>query len=169
MKFEGIKQTATCKDDGQWSIPTPRCLAPCLVPGVDHGETDLRPGDRVSHGDTLTVNCSGHYEIELEGEEITCVNGNWSQVPGCYPARCKSMPTPPRNGMVVVPQTLHLSMALYQCKDGYNLRGDNTTTCMYGNWTGTTPSCVETYCPFPGYLNQGKILLVGNMGLYDYR
>ena len=54
-------------------------------------------------------------------------------------------------------------------QDGYELEGDNTTTCMYGNWTGTTPNCVETYCPFPGYLPHGKILLVGNMGLYDYR
>ena len=79
------------------------------------------------------------------------------------------MPTPPRNGMVVVPATSHLSMALYQCKDGYSLAGDNTTTCMYGNWSGTTPWCRETYCPFPGYLLNGKILLVGNMGLYDYR
>ena len=25
------------------------------------------------------------------------------------------------------------------------------------------------YCPFPGTLTHGKILLVGNMGLYDYR
>ena len=46
MKFEGIKQTATCKDDGQWSIPTPRCLAPCLVPSIDNGVTQLRIGDR---------------------------------------------------------------------------------------------------------------------------
>lgn len=25
------------------------------------------------------------------------------------------------------------------------------------------------YCPFPGFVENGKILLVGNMGLYDYR
>ena len=25
------------------------------------------------------------------------------------------------------------------------------------------------HCDFPGYLEHGKILLVGNMGLYDYR
>ena len=27
----------------------------------------------------------------------------------------------------------------------------------------------ETHCPFPGYLTHGKVLLVGHMGLYDYR
>lgn len=25
------------------------------------------------------------------------------------------------------------------------------------------------HCPFPGYVENGKVLLVGNMGLYDYR
>ena len=87
------------------------------------------------------------------------------------------MPTPPRNGMVVVPTTSHLSMALYQCKvilcllyrgvssihyhyqDGYELEGDNTTTCMFGNWTGTTPACVTMYCRFPGYLPHGEKLV----------
>lgn len=28
---------------------------------------------------------------------------------------------------------------------------------------------ITVYCPFPGYLENGKVLLVGNMGLYDYR
>lgn len=27
----------------------------------------------------------------------------------------------------------------------------------------------SVYCPFPGYIDHGKVLLVGNMGLYDYR
>ena len=54
-------------------------------------------------------------------------------------------------------------------QDGYELDGESKTSCVYGNWTGRTPSCKEMYCAFPGYLENGKILLVGNMGLYDYR
>lgn len=27
----------------------------------------------------------------------------------------------------------------------------------------------SVYCQFPGYIANGKVLLVGNMGLYDYR
>jgi hypothetical protein len=27
----------------------------------------------------------------------------------------------------------------------------------------------SVYCQFPGIINNGKVLLVGNMGLYDYR
>lgn len=28
---------------------------------------------------------------------------------------------------------------------------------------------LTVYCQFPGYIANGKVLLVGNMGLYDYR
>lgn len=30
-------------------------------------------------------------------------------------------------------------------------------------------STLLVYCQFPGYIANGKVLLVGNMGLYDYR
>ena len=79
------------------------------------------------------------------------------------------MPTPPRNGMIVAPKLKHGSIGLYQCKDGFVLGGNNKTRCEYGNWTGQTPTCTEIYCPFPGYITNGRVLLVGNMGLYDYR
>ena len=67
------------------------------------------------------------------------------------------------------------------------LKGNNTTQCYFGNWTGMTPWCKEgkrstiisfssdnfflisVYCPFPGFIEHGKILLIGNMGLYEYR
>ena len=87
-----------------------------------------------------------------------------------------------------VPNTRHGGIGLYQCKDGFVLKGQNTTKCDFGNWTGETPSCELIYCPFPGYIDGGKVcggvttqynnsremfsfqvLLVGNMGLYDYR
>ena len=28
---------------------------------------------------------------------------------------------------------------------------------------------IAVFCPFPGFIDRGKILLVGNMGLYEYR
>ena len=79
------------------------------------------------------------------------------------------MPVPPQNGLVVAPSLKHGATGLYYCKDGYQLNGTARTDCHYGNWTGLTPLCLEMYCPFPGFLENGKILLVGNMGLYDYR
>lgn len=71
--------------------------------------------------------------------------------------------------MVIVPKTNHGIKALYRCKDGYKLEGNNITECVFGNWTSLTPKCMEVYCPFPGFLENGKVLLIGHMGMYDYR
>ena len=63
MKFEGLKQQAVCKDDGLWSIPTPRCLAPCLVPSIAHGEAEAKLGEKIGHGESLAINCTDNYEV----------------------------------------------------------------------------------------------------------
>jgi len=169
MKFEGEKQQATCRADGKWSIPVPRCLAPCIIPHIDHGVASGPEGDKVTHGEAIDVNCTENYEVRSDSEPIVCNNGTWSKIPKCVPARCKSLPDPPQNGMIVAPEMSHGATGLFHCRDGYALKGDARTMCIYGNWTGITPACQEMYCPFPGYLQNGKILLVGNMGLYDYR
>ena len=123
----------------------------------------------MQHGEVININCTSNYETVDSTGPLRCSNGTWSQLPKCFPARCKQIPPPPSNGMIVVPNTSHGSMGLYQCKDGFSLKGRNTTVCQYGEWSGDTPSCEETHCPFPGFLENGKVLLVGNMGLYDYR
>lgn len=81
--------------------------------------------------------------------------------------------------MVLAPKTEHGMKARFKCKDGFNLTGpggkevidenEYVLTCAFGNWTGITPGCQELFCAFPGYVDHGKILLIGNMGLYDYR
>ena len=56
-----------------------------------------------------------------------------------------------------VPNTKHGGTGLFQCKDGFILKGDNTTKCDFGNWTGESPICELVYCPFPGYIVGGKV------------
>jgi len=168
MTLVGHKRT-TCGPDGKWNNPPPKCLAPCIIPQIEHGNSSTRVGDKVTHGDNITIDCEDRFETKSNSTPIQCNNGTWTLTPKCFPARCKTMPPPPKNGMIVVPQVTHGSIGLYQCKDGYRLQGKNTTFCNFGNWTADTPVCKEVYCPFPGYIANGKVLLVGNMGLYDYR
>ena len=56
------------------------------------------------------------------GEPIECQNGTWSQIPRCVAARCKTMPTPPHNGMIVAPSLNHGATGLYTCKVGVQLQ-----------------------------------------------
>ncbi|KAG6451661.1 uncharacterized protein LOC115444557 [Manduca sexta] len=185
MKMEG-NGSAICQSDGTWSHPLPQCLAPCVVPHVSQGKVVLvenktdnathEPNTQivgsssmVQHGEVIMVDCEKNYEFPSNNAAVTCNNGTWTQIPRCQPARCKKMPKFPRSGMVIAPKTEHGMKARFRCKDGYELKGNPIVVCSFGNWSGETPKCEEVYCPFPGYIENGKVLLVGNMGLYDYR
>ncbi|XP_069936040.1 sushi, von Willebrand factor type A, EGF and pentraxin domain-containing protein 1 isoform X3 [Cherax quadricarinatus] len=170
MTIEG-DQSTVCQADGSWSKPLPMCLAPCIVPTIEHGRlrNDTRAGSQVPHGSIIDVECNQNYELAYSLAPSLCYNGTWTNYPRCQPARCKKLPERPRHGMVIAPKTDHGKKARYRCKDGYELLGPITTRCHYGNWTSITPKCQEVYCPFPGELTHGRVLLVGNMGMYEYR
>ncbi|XP_014258644.1 CUB and sushi domain-containing protein 3 isoform X2 [Cimex lectularius] len=164
--------SAVCQLDGTWTYPVPQCLAPCVIPKVDQGRVIFESNstlNQIPHGEELNLTCETRYEPNTFDSPLKCNNGSWEIMPKCIPARCKYLPKAPKNGMVIAPKTEHGMKARFSCKDGYTLKGEGTTECRYGNWTGEIPYCQEVYCPFPGYVENGKILLVGNMGLYDYR
>ncbi|KAI8119427.1 Locomotion-related protein Hikaru genki [Lucilia cuprina] len=198
--------SSVCQIDGRWRNSLPECLAPCVVPAIsqgyvvpieiitdENGTTIITPTtttqstllqsanvEKVKHGTALDVKCDENYEFPVSLlSPPTCHNGTWSIIPRCVPARCKSMPKPPKHGMVLAPKTEHGMKARFKCKDGFKLvnpegkdvtdPNDYVLTCSFGNWTGETPHCLEVFCSFPGYIPNGKVLLVGNMGLYDYR
>ncbi|CAH2250497.1 jg9593 [Pararge aegeria aegeria] len=196
MKMEG-NGSAICQSDGSWSHPLPQCLehdkghyvlAPCVVPHVSQGKVVLmenKTGENdtdtqehtqivgsssmVQHGEMIMVDCEKNYEFPSNIVTVSCNNGTWTQIPRCQPARCKKMPRNPRFGMVIAPKTEHGMKARFRCRDGYELRGNPIVVCSFGVWSGEAPKCDEVFCPFPGYIENGKVLLVGNMGLYDYR
>ncbi|XP_054009771.1 uncharacterized protein LOC128893059 [Hylaeus anthracinus] len=182
MKLEG-NTSSICQADGKWSYPLPQCLAPCVVPQIEYGNITVASDDNdhvnnatvVEHGERLLVSCVQNYEFAANSTPVLCQNGTWSIVPSCSPARCKQMPKAPKNGMAIAPKTDHGMKAVFKCKDGFKLVGGgpfNTSMsveCQYGNWTGDIPHCIQVFCPFPGFIENGKVFLVGNMGVYDYR
>lgn len=46
--------------------------------------------------------------------------------------------------MVIAPRMDHGTRARYQCYDGYELVGNHTTECRYGNWSSEIPVCLES-------------------------
>ncbi|XP_047471545.1 sushi, von Willebrand factor type A, EGF and pentraxin domain-containing protein 1-like [Penaeus chinensis] len=172
MKYVGyIDRRAKCLQNGSWSQPVPKCLAPCIVPTIEDGRllSDARAGSLVSDGTVIQVVCDEDFEPTFKEVPSVCTNGTWTHYPQCRPAGCKRLPERPRHGMVIAPQSAHGKRARYRCKDGYQLMGPATTECQFGNWTGSVPHCKIVYCPFPGYITNGQVMLVGNMGMYIYR
>lgn len=43
----------------------PKCLAPCIIPQVEKGVASEPVGEKVTHGDEITVNCTDNYEVKF--------------------------------------------------------------------------------------------------------
>ncbi|XP_022235268.1 protein lev-9-like, partial [Limulus polyphemus] len=165
-------ETLKCGANRTWEGEIPICKEiDCPRLGVLHN--GYLEGSTSTLGSVIYFRCFDGMKFEGGSRSTTCLKtGNWSHpLPKClgFAARCKHLPEQPKHGMVIAPKTDHNMTALYRCKDGYKLVGPNLTTCNFGKWTSDTPRCEEVYCPFPGYLPNGRVLLVGHMGMYDYR
>ena len=70
---------------------------------------DVTSKTYVDHDTTMNITCNDNYEL-ASTLPIRCNNGSWTQEPKCEPARCKILPSPPLNGMVVVSKYVFLSI-----------------------------------------------------------
>ncbi|GFR05772.1 protein lev-9 [Trichonephila clavata] len=158
MKMEGSR-SATCLENGNWSNPIPKCLAPCIVPEMEMGNfTDYNPGSHVTHGQEVNITCEPRYAIIHNATPVSCNNGTWTHVPVCAPARCRQLPDKPKNGLVIAPKTDHGMKALFLCRDGYQLAGPNVTECYYGEWTVPSPICKESKWSRPHFVHGSTLL-----------
>lgn len=187
--FLGLSRDSTCLESGNWSNPVPRCLTSCPIPVIDKATdvsflqddntgnwtTKVQFGAKVSHGSFINVTCGKNSELdeEMDGDNIirapVCQNGTWSYVPKCRPASCKAALPVLKNGRIITTSIEHGSKGYMRCLDGFKLVGQNTIQCLRGNWSATNSSCVEIYCGFPGVIENGRLLLVGLTGMYDYK
>ena len=83
LKLFCFLSRTTCTAEGKWSHPLPSCLAPCILPEVEQGVLgDLRVGDRLQHGTSITINCTADYEPLREAiavEKTFKINGNFER------------------------------------------------------------------------------------------
>ncbi len=114
LVFGLTSPTSFLQADGKWSHSVPHCLAPCIVPNIEKGRAaNMSTGATVRHGESVNITCDDDFELAASGNAssasgggsaVTCSNGTWATIPRCEPARCKVLPEPPQDGMVVVRQ-----------------------------------------------------------------
>ena len=88
------------------------------------------------HGENITVECNHNYELEGNVTQITCNNGTFDRMPKCEPARCKTLPAPPKNGMVVVS---FYSFFVILIRLTLNSFGPNINSQYFWKWTNANP------------------------------
>jgi hypothetical protein len=66
-----VKLKCVFQADGKWSHLLPKCYAPCIVPDIVMGSaTNVTIGSTLTHGDNITVNCNGNYELASNSTPI---------------------------------------------------------------------------------------------------
>ena len=140
------KTTRSCRSDGTWSGPTPRCVVVrCHPPNsIEHGKLTM-PSPNTTYGSTVRYHCDPGYQ--LDGPAVRkCSDGRqWSgSDPKCYPAACED-PEPIPYGTVAGSEREIGAEITYSCYDGYQLIGERVRNCTEdGDWSGNSPYCQET-------------------------
>ena len=141
------KTTRSCRGDGSWSGPKPRCdVVRCRPPNsIRHGRLSLPTApDSTVYGTKVEYRCDPGYQ--LDGPAVrTCSDGSrWSgSDPECQPTACDD-PAPMRHGTVVGLEREVGAEVEYRCDDGYRIVGDAVRNCTRdGEWSGDGPYCEE--------------------------
>ncbi|CAG9857786.1 unnamed protein product [Phyllotreta striolata] len=193
FKLNGVSKR-TCLDNKQWSDVAPkceeiRCPEPTLaehgilsVTGNDrlYGRTLIRTQESTNSGTSYKIGALLKYRCErgykIVGEPLrTCEDdGRWSgNVPECVYVDCGT-PEPIEHGNVMLPSnvTYYGVLALYACRENYELNGVSRRLCQEnGTWSSDTPSCREIQCKEPEAPN-GLIVTVNTYsvgGLVKYQ
>ncbi|XP_058886297.1 sushi, von Willebrand factor type A, EGF and pentraxin domain-containing protein 1 isoform X1 [Acipenser ruthenus] len=146
-----------CMPSQEWNDSFPVCkLVSCgRPPDVPFGEPS---SSHQYFGSTVKYSCMNGFTLKRELPVICQADGLWSTpLPECIPVECPQ-PEEIQNCIVDVQGLTYLSTALYTCKPGYELLGNNTILCGEdGNWVGGIPNCKPIECPKPVEIDNGKV------------
>ncbi|KAL6489756.1 hypothetical protein MHYP_G00001010 [Metynnis hypsauchen] len=130
--------------NGEWSH-TPHCVpsSNCIAPVVPHATPKPSQVSYPSKS-TVTFVCDKGYEFELEEKQAACENGEWGPLPTCKRKRnaCDA-PSHVPNALIKQPyrDTFDEGETItYLCKEGYEFKGKDTSTCERSRWDHT-PKC----------------------------
>ena len=168
-----------CKNSGTWDKPFPYCM-PLVCPvrrSVRHGTWKRLPGEdtrslwasgrtvenvhqAVAVGDRLKVICDPGFEV-FRKSESECLP-SLTLEPGvakCRASHCPMLPSI-QYGSLAQSARYKGATAVYQCQEGYKIKGQNTRKCLRNKiWSGTHPTCVVVTCPQPHEIAHGEIEL----------
>ena len=141
------KPTRTCRVDGTWSGPMPKCqLIKCsTLQPITNGRLNVKD-NRL--GSLAEYQCDEGYE--LSGPSIRTCSEDFSwrgDEPTCGRIQCP-LPDPPSNGDRIYDELPVLgSIVSFVCLEGYKLKGDNVSSCLPNKtWSSLVPVCEPILC-----------------------
>ncbi|XP_052820119.1 sushi, von Willebrand factor type A, EGF and pentraxin domain-containing protein 1-like [Mya arenaria] len=159
--------TTQCLHGGEWSSKPPICVV------KDCGNVTLPVNGFVddtngtTFGEIVKYSCATGYDLAGDASRICEADGTWnSSDPKCEIHDCGN-PGSVDNGNVHVKNgSTYQSSALYTCRNGYMISGDNAyRMCTPTGWEDPAPECVKEACPSPPITMNGTIILLDNSTL----
>ncbi|XP_023404145.2 C4b-binding protein alpha chain isoform X1 [Loxodonta africana] len=138
-----------------WSDPLPLCvIANCMPPpSISNGKHNGGEEDVYTYGSSVTYSCDPHFSL-LGKASISCMVENktigvWSpSPPTCKKITCFPPEVP--NGTIISgfgPTYTYKDSIVYNCKDGFILRGNSVVHCGDDNdWHPSPPVCELNSC-----------------------
>jgi hypothetical protein len=139
-------QTTTCLASGQWSSSAPSCSPNSCSPlsPIPNGRLSATAG---LTGDTVHITCQQGWGLTGPATSTCDPSSQWLPPPSsCVPLPCAPL-APLGNGTVNTNGGVTLSVAQYQCNDGWTLVGSAVSSCTpAGNWSLPPPRCEANSC-----------------------
>ncbi|KAK2566872.1 CUB and sushi domain-containing protein 1 [Acropora cervicornis] len=148
-------ETRSCLENGTWSGVATSCeIISCGDPGVPMHGRQVNVSNNYKYGSFIEFDCSENYTFSGDRKIVCEETKDWgAPLPRCF-APC-SDPGVPRNGTRGGNRFLSEDSVSFECHKGFELKGDETITCVDGVWKGTTPRCEVIKCEDPGTPQNG--------------
>lgn len=155
----------TCQSDGHWSKFTRCAIIDCgTVFPLDFGFADFA-GKATTYQHQVPVVCDTGYG-RTGNSHITCqANGKWSSDTICAMKACKNNILEISNGVIHFieeKETLFNHTVGISCDTGFDLLGDNFTTCRYDGTWATNTICRIKDCGKNFTITNGQVKLTTN-------
>lgn len=148
-----------CGAGGKWS-KAPKCSRPCGKPeDIPHTKVN---GSSYNFGDTLTYSCEKGYALKGPKSRTCDEDARWSVGPTCTRIQCthplgySKRKLSKGNVSSSDPEFFEGATLVFECNEGYELKGSDTMTCLEFGWRPRSPPyCLAKACPDPGRPENG--------------
>ncbi|NXP08630.1 CFAH factor, partial [Thinocorus orbignyianus] len=147
--------------EGNWTAP-PFCeeVSCGAAPEIPDAFITSPQQERYLPGARVQYECESDFQM-IGGNYVTCINGQWSQVPTCRDVKCGPPPEITGGKVDGVKKSRYMpgESARYQCWQGFQMAGVSTAVCQNGTWT-ELPKCEgkSKKCGPPPVIEHGDLV-----------
>ena len=138
--------TTKCLSSKTWDTPAPTCLRLECGPLMDPEFGTVNTSEGLQYEDVATYTCDEGYELIGSNRTVCQANATWSDaVIECVLVDC-GIPMTPVFGAVNYTNTTYMSVAAYECAEGFMVSGTFISSCLSSGVWNDSIACLPVDC-----------------------